>query len=157
TDLSALMGMAWAKAGDLGCYVKKLELATELDSADDRQQVLMVSEQLAQLIPREQWQAVMAQASKRANLAGEQGEEMIRTEFLNNEQTKQAINLVKVLDLRRVLDVMDLIQDRNQSDKFAKQYFTQLARIADSATIKAEGRFGLACVHAICGRYSEAL
>jgi len=48
------------------------------------------------------------------------------------------------------------IARRKQSDEKAQRYFKKLAQTGEDANA-AEGLFGLACVHATCERYDQAL
>jgi tetratricopeptide (TPR) repeat protein len=164
-DAAALTNMAWAVAGNVACLAAEVEIAKgELDDVEVRQQVIEHAEEAAgllQSIPEEQWQAVMSEAEKHSKAGGEREVKSRHAiKPLSKEQTGELVQLVA--NLRRIRGpvsdtaLISAIARRKQSDEKAQRYFKKLAQTGDDANM-AEALFGLACVHATCERYDEAL
>lgn len=167
-DVSALTNIAWATAGNLGCLVKKLDLALNaFDSPETSRRVLEDAEQLTRLfqnVPEELWQAVVIEAVNQYRLVGEQGEEVMQPIGpLRKEDVEELLRVLADLgqvtgglDLQVLFNFVSWIVHRNKNDQSAQDYFWQLAQ-KPAACHAAEGYFGLACVDAICYRYERAL
>ena len=163
-DAAALTNMAWAVAGNVACLAAKVEIAKSELNDEVRQQVIDHAEQAAGLlrsVPEEHWHAVISEAEKHSSAGGE-GEVKSRYAIkpLSREQTGEfarlVANLLRVMDPVLASTFISDIARRKQSDEKAQRYFKKLAQTGEDANA-AEGLFGLACVHATCERYDQAL
>jgi|EndMetStandDraft_8_1072994.scaffolds.fasta_scaffold24211_3 tetratricopeptide (TPR) repeat protein len=164
-DAGALTNMAWAVAGKVACLAAKVAIKKgELDDVEVPQQVIEHAEEAAgllQFVPEEQWQAVTLEAEKHSKAGGEREVKSRHAiKPLSKEQTGEfaqlVANLLRVKDPVSATALIIAIARRKQSDEKAQRYFKKLAQTGDDANT-AEAFFGLACVHATCERYDEAL
>jgi tetratricopeptide (TPR) repeat protein len=164
-DAAALTSMAWAIAKDVACLAAKVEIAKrDLDDVKVRRQVIEHAEEAAgllQSIPEEQWQAVTSEAEKHSKAGGEREVKSRHAiKPLSKEQTGELAqlmaNLLRGMDAVSATELIIAIARRKQSDEKAQRYFKKLAQTEDDANM-AEAFLGLACVHATCERYDEAL